>query len=287
MSSFLKKATKKVTKVAKSLGGSSSSKRKATSTPSVSTTPSISNYNYEHNYPEGYDPELHNYAEEMEREILIDEEEEQEEEPTTPIGINISRQSSTRSHEEQGEQQQQRQARGKRVNFQTIDEDEPVRQPFPAMPPPSGRAVSHVWSYFTKEPTENPDIFLCTCQICESQGVKPLVSYSFTRGGGTGSFNKHLAKKHGITKETHAASGSGTTSGSRQTQWDIPNTGMPFRYNRNDMIDEFSRYVICDELPFNHGESRAYERLTRQQLQPQYRAIPRSTLKRRTIKLYE
>ncbi|XP_057518680.1 uncharacterized protein LOC130799565 [Amaranthus tricolor] len=130
------------------------------------------------------------------------------------------------------------------------------------MPPPSGRAVSHVWSYFTKEPTENPDIFLCTCQICESQRVKPLVSYNFARGGGTGSFNKHLAKKHGITKETHAASGSGTTSGteSRQTQWDIPSTGMPFRYNRNDMIDEFSRYVICDELPFNHGESRAHER---------------------------
>ena len=103
--------------MAKSLGGSSSSKRKATSTPSVSTTPSISNYNYEPNYPEGYDPELHNYAEEVERKIQIDEEEQQEEEPTTPIGIHISRQSSTRSHEEQ---QQQRQARGKRVNFQTI-----------------------------------------------------------------------------------------------------------------------------------------------------------------------
>ncbi|XP_057529434.1 DEK domain-containing chromatin-associated protein 4-like [Amaranthus tricolor] len=139
MSLFLKKASKEVTKVAKSLGGFSSSKRKATSTPSVSTTPSISNYNYEPNYPEGYDPELQNYAEEVEREI---QEEEQEEEPTTPIGIHISRQSSTRSHEEQGEQQQQRQARGKRVNFQTIEEDEPVRQLFPAMPPPSGRAVS-------------------------------------------------------------------------------------------------------------------------------------------------
>ncbi|XP_057550542.1 uncharacterized protein LOC130828594 [Amaranthus tricolor] len=141
------------------------------------------------------------------------------------------------------------------------------------MPPPSGRAVSHVWSYFTKEPIENPDIFLCTCQICESQGVKPLVAYNFARGGGTGSFNKHLAKKHGITKETHAASGSGTTSGtgSRQTQWDIPSTGMPFRYNRNDMIDEFSRYVICDELPFNHGESRAYDRYARKTMQPQYR----------------
>ncbi|XP_057539293.1 uncharacterized protein LOC130817547 [Amaranthus tricolor] len=153
------------------------------------------------------------------------------------------------------------------------------------MPPPSGRAVSHVWSYFTKEPTDNPDVFLCTRQICESQRVKPLVSYNFARGGGTGSFNKNLAKKHGITKETHAASRSGTTIGSRQ--WDIPSTGMPFKYNRNDMINEFSKYVICDELPFNHGESRAYERYTRKTLQPQYRAISRSTLKRRTIKLYE
>lgn len=60
----------------------------------------------------------------------------------------------------------------------------------------------------------------------------------YVLGGGTGSFNKHLAKKHGITKETHAASGSGTTSGSRQ--WDIPSTGMYFKYNRTDMIDEFS-----------------------------------------------
>ncbi|XP_057550596.1 uncharacterized protein LOC130828653 [Amaranthus tricolor] len=121
------------------------------------------------------------------------------------------------------------------------------------MPPPSGRAVSHVLSYFTKEQTHNPDVFLCTCQICESHEVKPLISYNFARGGGTGSFNKHLAKKHGITKETHATSGSGTISGSRQ--WDIPSTCMPFKYNRNDMIDEFSKYVICDELPFNHGES--------------------------------
>ncbi|XP_057518601.1 uncharacterized protein LOC130799505 isoform X2 [Amaranthus tricolor] len=180
-------------------------------------------------------------VEEVEREIQIDEEEQQEEEPTTPIGIHISRQSSIRSHEEQ---QQQRQARGKRVNFQTIDEDEPVRQPFPAMPPPSGRAVSHVWSYFTKEPTENPDIFLCTCQICESQGVKPLVAYNFARGGGTGSFNKHLVKKHGITKETHAASGSGTTSGSgsRQTQWDIPST---------DMMEKWKAYFT--EFPYIYG----------------------------------
>ncbi|XP_057523654.1 uncharacterized protein LOC130803524 isoform X4 [Amaranthus tricolor] len=102
-----------------------SSKRKATSTPSVSTIPSVSNYNYELNYPEGYDQGLHDYAKEVEREIHIEDE---EEEPTTPIGILRSRQSSTESHEVQ--QQQQRQARGKQVNFQSIDEDEPIRNLF-------------------------------------------------------------------------------------------------------------------------------------------------------------
>ena len=61
----------------------------------------------------------------------------------------------------------------------------------------------------------------------------------YVLGGGTDSFNKHLAKKYGITKETHATSGSGTTSGSRQ--WDILDGGIPFKYNnRNDMIDEVS-----------------------------------------------
>src|SRR5688572_5987211 len=107
MSSFLKKATKTVTKVAKSLGGSSSSsKRKATSTPSISTTPSVGNY--EPTYPEGYEPydrELHEYAEHVEREIEIEDEEEtqeeeaqqqeeeEEQESTTPIEILRSRQS--------------------------------------------------------------------------------------------------------------------------------------------------------------------------------------------------
>ncbi|XP_057519384.1 RNA polymerase II degradation factor 1-like [Amaranthus tricolor] len=215
MSSYFKKASKKGTKVAKSLGGSNS-KRKATSTSSLSTTPSVNNYKIELNYPKGYDQKLHDYAEEVEREIQIEEEEEQEEEPTTPIEIHRSRQSSTRSYEKQLQQKQQQQQQQR----QARDENEPVRQPFPAMPPPSGRAVSHVWSYFTKEPTDNLDVFLCTCQIYESQGVNPLVSYNFSRGGGTRFFNKHLAKKHGITKETHVASGSGTISGSRQ--WDIP-----------------------------------------------------------------
>ena len=58
------------------------------------------------------------------------------------------------------------------------------------------------------------------------------------------SFNKHLAKKYEITKETHAASASGTTSGRRQTQlggWtmQMPSEDMPFNYNRNEMMMNF------------------------------------------------
>ena len=49
-----------------------------------------------------------------------------------------------------------------------LEEEQPVRQSFPAMPPPSGRVVSHVWWYFSKQATDNSDVFICTCQICES-----------------------------------------------------------------------------------------------------------------------
>ena len=107
------------------------------------------------------------------------------------------------------------------------------------MPPPSGRAVSHMWSYFLKQPI---NVLICTCQICESEGAKILllISCTFSKdkyfkvfaniiilcklrmyikfivcvyvlSSGTRSFNKHLAKKHGVTKETHATSANETT----------------------------------------------------------------------------
>ena len=43
---------------------------------------------------------------------------------------------------------------------------------------------------------------------------------------------------------------------------------MPFKYNNNEMIDEFAKCVISDELPFNLGESNAREYYTRKTLQP-------------------
>ena len=30
---------------------------------------------------------------------------------------------------------------------------------------------------------------------------------------------------------------------------------MPFNYNRNEIIDEISKYKISDEISFNRGES--------------------------------
>ena len=65
-----------------------------------------------------------------------------------------------------------------------------------------------------------------------------------------------------------------------------PGAGMPFVYNRERMIDEFSKYVILDELSFSHGESPNFEYFNRVSMQPAYRRIPRNTLKRHTQKLY-
>ncbi|KAL2896189.1 putative AC transposase [Bienertia sinuspersici] len=44
--------------------------------------------------------------------------------------------------------------------------------------------------------------------------------------------------------------------------------------------------VIVDELPFSFGESPNYEYFNRVALQPQYRRVPRNTLKRHTQQAY-
>ena len=61
---------------------------------------------------------------------------------------------------------------------------------------------------------------------------------------------------------------------------------MPFSYNKDRMIEEFAKYMIADELPFNHGESKNLEYFNRVALQPLYRAVPRNTLKRHTQSQY-
>ena len=49
----------------------------------------------------------------------------------------------------------------------------------------------------------------------------------------------------------------------------------------------FFEYVISDKMWFSQDESQNYEYFNRKALQPQFRAVFRNTLKRRTLKLYE
>ena len=64
-----------------------------------------------------------------------------------------------------------------------LEEEESIKHPLLAMPLSTGGAISHVWMYFSKQPTENPyHIYICTCQICESQDIKQLVLYNFSKG---------------------------------------------------------------------------------------------------------
>ncbi|KAL2892997.1 putative AC transposase, partial [Bienertia sinuspersici] len=52
------------------------------------------------------------------------------------------------------------------------------------------------------------------------------------------------------------------------------------------MITESSKFVIAGELSFSFGESPNYEYFNRVAIQPQYRRVPRNTLKRHTQQAY-
>ena len=156
----------------------------------------------------------------------------------------------------------------------------------------SSRQSSHVWNYFSKEPTDDPGRFVVRCMLCIEQGktARPL---AFGKGAGTGTLNRHLESKHGITRASHesAAARGEQGGGLRQTQiggftTTSPGGGMPFAYNRDRMVQEFATYVTLDELPFSHGESENLERMIKTSLNPAFRRIPRNTLKRHTQKQY-
>ncbi|KAL2895023.1 putative AC transposase, partial [Bienertia sinuspersici] len=52
------------------------------------------------------------------------------------------------------------------------------------------------------------------------------------------------------------------------------------------MINELGKFVIANKLPFSFGESTNYEYFIRVALQPQYRRVPRNTLKCHTQQAY-
>ena len=114
---------------------------------------------------------------------------------------------------------------------------------------------SHVWNYFSREPTDDPTRIKIHCLICIE---KSIVQEPFTmrKGGGTGTLNRHLVEKHGISKESHESGEARGESSLHQTQIGSfmssnPGGGMPFSYYRERMINDFATYVTLDELPFH------------------------------------
>ncbi|KAL2906101.1 Zinc finger BED domain-containing protein RICESLEEPER 2 [Bienertia sinuspersici] len=92
--------------------------------------------------------------------------------------------------------------------------------------------------------------------------------------------SRHLRSEHGLGPEGEEGSSSGGQAQLDGYASDMLDAGMPFIYNRDRMISELGKFIIADELPYSFGESSNYEYFNRVALQPQYRKVPRNTLKR-------
>ncbi|KAL2935455.1 Zinc finger BED domain-containing protein RICESLEEPER 1 [Bienertia sinuspersici] len=116
--------------------------------------------------------------------------------------------------------------------------------------------------------------------------MKKPKNYKWQKNDGTGTMSRHLRSEHGLEpggKEGSSGSGQAQLHGYAS---DMPSAGIPFVYNRDRMITEFVKFIIADEFPFSFGESPNYEYFNRVALQPQYRRVPKNTLKRHTQQAY-
>ncbi|KAL2922824.1 putative AC transposase, partial [Bienertia sinuspersici] len=116
--------------------------------------------------------------------------------------------------------------------------------------------------------------------------MKKPKSYKWQKNDGTGTMSRQLRSEHGLGPEGEEGSSGGGQAQLHGYASDMPGAGMPFVYNRDRMISELGRFIIADELPYSFGESVNYEYFNRVALQPQYRKVPRNTLKRRTQQSY-
>ncbi|KAL2898471.1 Zinc finger BED domain-containing protein RICESLEEPER 2, partial [Bienertia sinuspersici] len=116
--------------------------------------------------------------------------------------------------------------------------------------------------------------------------MKKPKNYKWQKNDGTGTMSRHLRSEHGLGAEGEEGSSGGGQDQLHGYASDMPGTSMPFVYNRDRMITEFGKFIIADELPFSFGESPNYEYFNRVALQPQYRRVPRNTLKRHTQQAY-
>ncbi|KAL2942307.1 putative AC9 transposase, partial [Bienertia sinuspersici] len=116
--------------------------------------------------------------------------------------------------------------------------------------------------------------------------MKKPKNYKWQKNDGTGTMSQHLRSEHGLGPEGEEGSSGGGQAQLQRYASDMPGAGMPFIYNTDRMIAEFGKFVIADEFLSSFGESPNYEYSNRVALQPQYRRVPRNTLKRRTQQSY-
>ncbi|KAL2901502.1 Zinc finger BED domain-containing protein RICESLEEPER 2, partial [Bienertia sinuspersici] len=95
--------------------------------------------------------------------------------------------------------------------------------------------------------------------------MKKPKSYKWKKNDGTGTMSRHLRSEHGLGPEGEEGSSGGGQAQLHGYASDMPGAG---------------RFIIADELPYSFGESVNYEYFNRVALQPQYRRVPRNTLKR-------
>ncbi|KAL2928777.1 putative AC transposase, partial [Bienertia sinuspersici] len=95
--------------------------------------------------------------------------------------------------------------------------------------------------------------------------MKKPKSYKWQKNDGTGTMSRHLRSEHGLGPEGEEGSSGGGQAQLHGYASDMPGAG---------------RFIIADELPYSFGESVNYEYFNRVALQPQYRKVPRNTLKR-------
>ncbi|KAL2894581.1 putative AC transposase, partial [Bienertia sinuspersici] len=136
-------------------------------------------------------------------------------------------------------------------------------------------------------PTNEPDKYSVTCKVCRDvKKIKKPKNYKWQKNDGTGTMSRHLRSEHGLGPEGEEGSSGGGQAQLHRYASDMPGADMPFVYNRDRIISEFGKFIIADELPFSFGESSNYEYSNRVALQPQYRKVPRNTLKRHTQQSY-